>query len=75
LQEAFVREGLPPPMTYLRQLRLAGVHAELLAADPGVTTVTAVRERWLFFNGGRFAHYYRQRFDQSPSQTLAAAEF
>jgi len=74
LQEAFVRENHAPPMTFLRQLRLARVHAELLAADPAVTTVTAVRERWLFFNGGRFAHYYRRRFGHSPSQTLAAAK-
>jgi AraC-like DNA-binding protein len=73
LQRAFVREGHPSPMIYLRQLRLTRVHMDLLAADPATTTVMSVAARWGFLHPGRFAFYYREQFGQTPSQTLRAA--
>jgi AraC-like DNA-binding protein len=70
LQKAFAAEGYPPPMAYLRQLKLRRVHDELLRSEPGSITVTAVARRWGFIHGGRFASQYRELFGQNPSQTL-----
>jgi AraC-like DNA-binding protein len=72
LQKAFQRAGHPPPMTYLRRLRLESVHTQLTDSDPGATTVTAVAGRWGFVHLGRFADQYRRQFGESPSETLRA---
>jgi AraC-like DNA-binding protein len=70
LQKAFQRSGQPPPMTYLRRLRLHKAHAELAAHGPNELTVTAVASRWGFLHLSRFAEQYRQVFGESPSETL-----
>jgi AraC-like DNA-binding protein len=72
LQTAFAKSGEPPPMTYLRRLRLHRVRAELVdAAQSGsALAVTTVASRWGFVHLGRFAQQYRQLFGESPSQTL-----
>jgi AraC-like DNA-binding protein len=69
LQKAFERAGHPPPMTYLRRLRLQRVRAELTSGSPTVTVTTAAG-RWGFVHLGRFASQYRQLFGESPSETL-----
>jgi anti-anti-sigma factor len=61
------------PMTYLRQVRLDGAHDELLAADPGCTTVTAVAADWHFTNASRFSAYYRAAYGVAPAHTLRQA--
>lgn len=72
LQYAFRRHLDTTPMRYLRRVRLAHVHADLLAADPtGGTTVTAVATRWGFFQPGRFAAVYRIAYGCHPHETLA----
>ncbi|GAA2689352.1 AraC family transcriptional regulator [Actinoplanes palleronii] len=70
LQQSFARYVGMPPMTYLRQLRLALVHDGLRAADPGETTVAQVAYRYGFTHLGRFAAAYRERYAISPSETL-----
>jgi AraC-like DNA-binding protein len=70
LQEAFRRHVGMPPMTYLRELRLAGAHDELSKADPWQVNVSEVAVRWGFAHLGRFAGAYRARYGVSPSQTL-----
>ena len=70
LQESFKRHVGMSPMTYLRRLRLDGVHAELSQADPWQVSVSDVAARWGFAHLGRFAGAYRARFGVSPSQTL-----
>jgi AraC-like DNA-binding protein len=72
LQKAFQRSGQPPPMTYLRRLRLHKARAELAAHNPNQLTVTAVASRWGFLHLSRFAQQYRQLFGESPSETLRA---
>jgi transcriptional regulator GlxA family with amidase domain len=72
LQKAFQRSGHPPPMTYLRRVRLESVRTELTNSDMGATTVTAVAGRWGFLHLGRFADQYRRQFGESPSETLRA---
>lgn len=70
LQESFKRHVGVSPMTYLRRLRLDGVHAELSQADPWQVSVSDVAARWGFAHLGRFAGAYRARFGVPPSQTL-----
>ena len=70
LQEAFRQHVGVSPMTYLRRLRLDGVHAELAAAEPWQVSVSEVAGRWGFTHLGRFAGAYRDRFGAAPSQTL-----
>ena len=56
------------PMQYLRELRLERARAELLGSD--AANVAAVALRWGFAHLGRFSSEYRQRFGETPSQTL-----
>jgi AraC-like DNA-binding protein len=57
------------PMQALREARMNGVRAELLAASKA-TRVRNVAESWGYANLGIFAASYRQRFGESPSDTL-----
>jgi AraC-like DNA-binding protein len=70
LQESFRTHVGMSPMAYLRRLRLDGVHAELMRADPWQASVSEVAFRWGFTHLGRFAGAYRTRFGVSPSATL-----
>jgi AraC-like DNA-binding protein len=70
LQEAFRRHVGMPPLTYLRELRLEKVHADLCRCDPYRTSVTEVALRWGFTHLGRFAAAYRARYGVPPSRTL-----
>ncbi|MFJ6388195.1 AraC family transcriptional regulator [Streptomyces sp. NPDC091972] len=72
LQEAFRKYVGMSPMAYVQEVRLQRVHRQLRAATPGTTTVTDVAHAWGFVHLGRFARRYRQRFGESPSQTLRA---
>lgn len=75
LQKAFAKAGEPPPMTYLRHLRLQRVRAELAdASRTRPSAVTTVASRWGFVHLGRFAQQYRQLFGEHPSQTLRVAD-
>jgi AraC-like DNA-binding protein len=56
------------PMHYLRDLRMERVRLELLAAQDA--SVTNVALRWGFMHLGRFSGDYRQRYGETPSQTL-----
>jgi len=70
LDAGFRRHVGVPPMKYLRQVRLARVHQELLASDPTITTTTAIAHRWGFVHYGRFAAEYRTIYGRPPSDTL-----
>lgn len=71
LQLAFRRHLDTTPMAYLRRVRLARVHDELLAADPdGDVTVTEVAARWGLLGSGRFTARYRDEYGEVPSATL-----
>ncbi len=60
------------PMTYLRRIRLARAHEELLQANQATTTVTHIARRWGFTHLGRFSATYAQRYGLPPSVTLRA---
>lgn len=70
LQESFRQHVGVPPLTYLRRLRLEGVHAELSRSSSAQLSVSEVATRWGFTHLGRFAGAYRARYGVSPSQTL-----
>jgi AraC-like DNA-binding protein len=70
LQEGFRRYADTTPMSYLRDVRLRRVRAELAAAGPGTVTVTDVAVRWGFLHAGRFSVLYREQFGEKPSTTL-----
>ncbi|UXJ50040.1 AraC family transcriptional regulator [Pseudomonas citronellolis] len=58
------------PMRYLRDVRMERVHQDL--KDPRQPArVTEILARWGFFQFGRFAIEYRQRYAETPRQTLA----
>lgn len=70
LQLAFRRHLDTTPMAYLRRVRMDLVHADLAAADPAETTVTAVTARWGFHAVGRFSADYRNTYGEYPRDTL-----
>ncbi|MFF3347098.1 AraC family transcriptional regulator [Streptomyces sp. NPDC002779] len=72
LQEAFRKHVGVSPMTYVSEVRLDRAHGQLRVCAPGSTTVAAVAYQWGFAHLGRFARRYRERFGESPSQTLRA---
>lgn len=59
------------PMLHLKETRLNRVREQLLRAEPGRTTVTAVAYQWGFGHLGHFTTDYKRRFGESPSETLA----
>ncbi|NUR93750.1 MAG: AraC family transcriptional regulator [Kribbellaceae bacterium] len=71
LQAAFRRHLDCAPLDHLRRLRLAEVRTDLLAADPGETTVAAIAARWGFHHHGRMTAAYRDLYGELPSTTLA----
>ncbi|CAN5294769.1 AraC family transcriptional regulator [soil metagenome] len=59
------------PITFVRDRRLDAARQTLLAAAPGDgVNVTQAATRWGFTHLGNFSIVYRQRFGESPSQTL-----
>jgi AraC-like DNA-binding protein len=60
------------PTEYLRLRRLHAARRCLLASRKGETTVAAVAYQHGFYELGRFAIHYANRFGERPSATLAA---
>ncbi|GAB7040452.1 MULTISPECIES: helix-turn-helix transcriptional regulator [Catenuloplanes] len=74
LQMAFRRHLEITPRGYLRRVRLAHAHRDLLAADPRGTTVMGVAARWGFADHSRFTAQYRAVYGVTPSWTLRRAD-
>jgi len=69
LQAAFRSELRTTPTAYIRSIRLDRARADLsIAAD--TSTVTDIATRCGISHLGRFAASYRERFGETPSQTL-----
>ena len=58
------------PLQYLHALRLTEARHILLAGRNSATSVTEVATRFGFRELGRFSGEYRERFGESPSETL-----
>lgn len=68
----FKKEIGASPMEVLREERLERIHQEL--SEPAAeTSVTEVAFRWGFNHLGRLAAFYRERYGESPSDTLHRA--
>lgn len=72
LHHQFRRHFGVTPLQMLRDIRLDRARAELQRAAPG-TSVTGVALNWGFDHFGRFAANYRQRFGETPRETLQRA--
>jgi AraC-like DNA-binding protein len=71
-QAAFHRHMATSPAAYLRRVRLAGAHRDLVAADPtSGESVSDIAARWGFLHQGHFAANYREVYGVAPSYTLA----
>lgn len=73
LQYGFRKHRDCTPLEFLRRIRLHHAHLDLAAADPAITTVADVARRWGFGHAGRFAAFHRDRYGESPQQTLRGA--
>lgn len=69
LESAFSTDLRTTPTGYIHDRRLDRIRAELADAGPG-TTVTSTALRWGVSHLSRFAHDYRERFGEAPSDTL-----
>ena len=58
------------PLELLRVTRLNMVRAELIAADPDVSTVSSIAYSLGFNHLGRFSHHYYNAFGEKPSETF-----
>lgn len=59
------------PGAYLRRLRLAAAHQDLLRGDPAAgDTVAAIAVRWGFAYPGDFARRHRAAYGENPAHTL-----
>lgn len=65
------------PLAYLRSRRLERVRETRRAAAAGgaEASVTQIAQRHGSAHLGRFSAYYRERFGESPSETLRSARF
>lgn len=71
LQAAFSEHLGLTPTEYLRHVRLARAHQDLVAAVPGDgQSVADIAYRWGFGHVPRFAAAYRERYGRPPSQDL-----
>lgn len=70
LFEGFRRTRGASPLAWMRAQRLDRARAQLLAARRGELRVTDVAMRWGFPHIGRFCVAYRNRFGETPRQTL-----
>lgn len=71
LQQQFRTHFGTSPMQYLRQLRLEGVRAELLASNT-TTHVPEIVRRWGYVHLGRFTDAYAECFNERPESTPRA---
>lgn len=67
---AFKRYKNSSPMKHLKNVRMDKVHQALRQTTPEETNVTQLAEHWGFSQLGRFSVEYRERYGESPSETL-----
>jgi AraC-like DNA-binding protein len=56
------------PMQYLRDMRMENARRDLQTAPPALT-VTEIATKWGFYQLGRFATEYKNRYGETPSVT------
>lgn len=72
LFEGFRQHFGHAPMAYLKWHRLEAVRRDILS-DSSERNVSSIAMNWGFSHLGRFSNDYKQRFGETPSQTLKRA--
>jgi len=70
VQESFKQIFDRSPLTFVRDVRLARVHEQLRALEPGTVHIGDVARSWGFAHIGRFSASYFRRFGEYPRDTL-----
>lgn len=71
LQSAFQKHFKMSPMHFVRAMRLAEVRRELTDSEKSdSSTITQIAQKWGFNHLGRFSAYYRQTYNESPSDSM-----
>lgn len=71
IQTGFKKYLRMSPMHYVRAMRLAEIRRELLDSKRSdLHSLTALAQEYGFNHLGRFSAYYRQAYDENPSQTI-----
>jgi AraC-like DNA-binding protein len=70
LRREFHRQVGMSTMAYLREVRLARAHDDLVHGDAADTTVAAVAHRWGYTRPARFTQRYQNRYKITPCETL-----
>ncbi len=73
LNHAFARVLGITPVTYMRNVRLHRVRAELQSSPYRVSTIANVATKWGFWHMSLFSRYYRELFGELPNETLERA--
>lgn len=71
LYRAFAEVLDETPQSFVRKLRLNRIRRDLATEREVLCTVTVIANRWGIAELGRFARWYRELFDELPSQTRA----
>ena len=58
------------PKVFMRRLKLNLVRHDLSFETTSETTVVKVAHKWGFFHMGHFSQYYKELFEEKPSETL-----
>ncbi|SNR79619.1 transcriptional regulator, AraC family [Methylobacillus rhizosphaerae] len=70
LNHAFARVLGITPVTYMRNVRLHRVRAELQFSPQQITSIANVAAKWGFWHMSLFSRYYRELFGECPNETL-----
>ena len=70
LSRGFLKRHGTGPMSFLKQRRLDAARSDLMAGEPGATSVTEVAMRYGFSELSKFSAAYKAAFGESPSDTL-----
>ncbi len=70
LLEGFKKHKGTSPMKYLKAVRMERVHIDLKQSEATNRNVTEIALAWGFTQLGKFSVEYKQKFGESPSDTL-----
>ena len=74
LELAFKERFATTPKSYLKSVRLNGVHRDLWNGDPISTKIVDVANHWGFWHMSQFAKDYHKFFGELPSETIRLHE-
>jgi AraC family transcriptional regulator, ethanolamine operon transcriptional activator len=73
LNHAFIKVLGITPVSYMRNVRLHRIRAELQLSPHNVRYIASVATKWGFWHMSLFSRYYRELFGETPIETLVRA--